>query len=98
MCDQPEPRKSACQNVDDSLDHASIKADAHGVDATVHAVNPPGYGNWATLVLPMIENAILAARTSGARILLPGTIYNYIRMRFLCAMRTHHITLRHTRE
>lgn len=43
----------------------------------VHAVNPPGYRNWSQLVLPMIENTIPAAKESGARILLPGTIYNY---------------------
>jgi nucleoside-diphosphate-sugar epimerase len=61
----------------DSLDPASITAAAKGADAIVHAVNPPGYRNWATLVLPMIENTIMAARASGARILLPGTIYNY---------------------
>jgi nucleoside-diphosphate-sugar epimerase len=61
----------------DSLDQASIVASAQGADAIVHAVNPPGYRNWATLVLPMIENTIAAARASGARILLPGTIYNY---------------------
>ena len=48
-----------------------------GVDAIVHAVNPPGYKNWTTLVVPMIENAIAAAKASGARILLPGTIYKY---------------------
>lgn len=61
----------------DSLDRESIQAAADGADAIVHAVNPPGYRNWAKLVLPMIENTIAAARTSGARILLPGTIYNY---------------------
>jgi nucleoside-diphosphate-sugar epimerase len=61
----------------DSLDQASIVDAARGTEAIVHAVNPPGYRNWATLVLPMIENTIAAARTSGARILLPGTIYNY---------------------
>jgi nucleoside-diphosphate-sugar epimerase len=61
----------------DSLDQAAVIAAAQGADAIVHAVNPPGYRNWATLVLPMIENTIAAARTSGARILLPGTIYNY---------------------
>jgi nucleoside-diphosphate-sugar epimerase len=43
----------------------------------VHAVNPPAYRNWAQLVLPMIENSIAAARASGARIVLPGTVYNY---------------------
>jgi nucleoside-diphosphate-sugar epimerase len=60
----------------DALDRASVVA-AEGVDAIVHAVNPPGNRNWATLVLPMIDNTIAAAKTSGARILLPGTIYNY---------------------
>lgn len=61
----------------DCLDQASITVAANGADAIVHAVSPPGYKNWATLVLPMIENTISAARASGARILLPGTIYNY---------------------
>jgi nucleoside-diphosphate-sugar epimerase len=61
----------------DALDRASIVEAARGVDVIVHAVNPPGYRNWAALVLPMIENTIAAARASGARILLPGTIYNY---------------------
>jgi nucleoside-diphosphate-sugar epimerase len=61
----------------DSLERASIVAAAEGVDAIVHAVNPPGYRNWATLVLPMIDNTIAAAKAAGARILLPGTIYNY---------------------
>lgn len=61
----------------DSMDQASIVRAAQGVQAIVHAVNPPGYRNWSRLVLPMIENTVAAARASGARILLPGTIYNY---------------------
>ena len=61
----------------DALDRDSIVAAAQGTDVIVHAVNPSGYRNWATLVLPMIENTIAAAKTSGARIVLPGTIYNY---------------------
>jgi len=61
----------------DSLDRALIVAAAQGVAAIAHAVNPPGYRNWATQVLPMIENSIAAAKTNGSRILLPGTIYNY---------------------
>jgi nucleoside-diphosphate-sugar epimerase len=61
----------------DALERASVVAAARGVSAIVHAVNPPGYRNWATLVLPMIENTIAAAQASGARILLPGTVYNY---------------------
>jgi nucleoside-diphosphate-sugar epimerase len=61
----------------DALDRDSIVAAAQGTNAIVHAVNPSGYRNWAALVLPMIENTITAVKTSGARIVLPGTIYNY---------------------
>jgi len=61
----------------DALDRASVLAASEGVHAIVHAVNPPGYRNWDKLVLPMIDNTIAAANASGARILLPGTIYNY---------------------
>jgi len=61
----------------DALNRASVLAAAEGVQAIVHAVNPPGYRNWAGLVLPMIDNTIAAAKDNGARILLPGTIYNY---------------------
>lgn len=61
----------------DALDQDSIVAASQDANAIVHAVNPSGYRNWATLVLPMIENTIAAARISGARVLLPGTIYNY---------------------
>ena len=61
----------------DVLDRAAVVAAAQGASIIVHAVNPPGYRGWKRLVLPMLENTIAAARASGARILLPGTIYNY---------------------
>jgi nucleoside-diphosphate-sugar epimerase len=61
----------------DAMDRSSVVAAAQGARAIVHAVNPPGYRNWDTLVLPMVANTIAAAEASGARILLPGTIYNY---------------------
>jgi nucleoside-diphosphate-sugar epimerase len=50
---------------------------ARGANVIGHAVNPPGYRNWAGLVMPMLSSTIAAARASGARVLLPGTIYNY---------------------
>jgi nucleoside-diphosphate-sugar epimerase len=50
---------------------------AHGVQLIVHAANPPGYKNWGKLVLPMLDNTIAAAKAQGARILLPGTVYNF---------------------
>jgi hypothetical protein len=50
---------------------------AEGVSVIVHAVNPPGYRDWEKLVLPMIDNTIAAAGAVGARIVLPGTLYNF---------------------
>ena len=48
------------------------------VAAIIHAVNPPGYRDWDKLVLPMIDHSITAARAAGgARVVLPGTVYNY---------------------
>jgi len=62
----------------DAMDGPSVRAAAQGAQVIVHAVNPPGYRNWAGLVLPMIDNTIDAATAAGgARIVLPGTIYNF---------------------
>jgi nucleoside-diphosphate-sugar epimerase len=61
----------------DAMRREDVVAAARGVALIVHAVNPPGYRNWGELVLPMLENTIAAARASGARILFPGTVYNY---------------------
>lgn len=61
----------------DSMSRDDVVNAAKGVDLIVHAVNPPGYRNWGKLVLPMIENTIAAAEAVGARILMPGTVYNY---------------------
>ncbi|WP_349435091.1 NAD(P)H-binding protein [Pararhizobium sp. A13] len=61
----------------DAMDAADVLAAAEGASLIVHAVNPPGYRNWGTLVLPMIDSTIAAARVTGATVLLPGTIYNF---------------------
>ncbi|SAL33553.1 NAD-dependent epimerase/dehydratase [Caballeronia udeis] len=61
----------------DAMNRQDVIAAAKGVQLILHAVNPPGYRNWAELVLPMIDNTIAAAHASGARIVLPGTVYNY---------------------
>ncbi len=56
--------------------HAAAKGGT--VDVIVHAVNPPGYRNWDKVVLPMMDSTIAAARAAnGARVVLPGTVYNY---------------------
>jgi len=61
----------------DAMELADVLTAAQGVQVIVHAVSPAGYLHWDKLVLPMIDNTIAAARTVGARILLPGTIYNF---------------------
>jgi nucleoside-diphosphate-sugar epimerase len=61
----------------DAMDRAAVVKAAEGGSLVVHAVNPPGYRDWDKLVLPMLDNSIAAARAAGARVLLPGTVYNY---------------------
>lgn len=61
----------------DAMNAAEVTKAAEGASVIVHAVNPPGYRNWSQWVVPMIDSSIAAARTHGARIILPGTIYNY---------------------
>jgi len=47
------------------------------VSFILHAVNPPKYKNWPGLVPVMLESSIAAAKVSGARLLFPGSIYNF---------------------
>ncbi len=62
----------------DALDPDAVIRAARGAEAIVHAVNPPAYRGWGEVVLPMIDNTIAAAKAlGGARIVLPGTIYNF---------------------
>ncbi|WP_083338265.1 NAD-dependent epimerase/dehydratase family protein [Ensifer sp. LCM 4579] len=61
----------------DAMDAAAMRIAAEGASFIIHAVNPPGYRNWGQLVLPMLDNTIAAAEAVGARIVLPGTVYNF---------------------
>jgi nucleoside-diphosphate-sugar epimerase len=61
----------------DAMTEADVIAAARGASLIVHAANPPGYRDWRGLALPMLANAVAAARASGARLILPGNIYNY---------------------
>ena len=61
----------------DAMNANDVRRAAEGAQVLVHAVNPPGYRQWGELVLPMIDHSIAAARAAGARIVLPGTVYNF---------------------
>ena len=61
----------------DAMDRASVVAAAQGAQLIVHAANPPGYRNWKGTVVPMTDNAIAASRASGARLVIPGSVYNF---------------------
>src|SRR5690606_41316763 len=62
----------------DAMNRDDVVRAAEGASVIVHAVNPPNYANWETLVLPIIDNTIAAARSAGGeRVVLPGTIYKF---------------------
>jgi len=61
----------------DAMVEAGVVAAAEGADLVVHGANPPGYKNWAGLQLPMLNASIAAAKAAGARLIFPGTVYNY---------------------
>jgi uncharacterized protein YbjT (DUF2867 family) len=52
--------------IGDAANAGDARAAAEGVQAIVHAVNPPGYRDWEKLVLPMIDNGVAAAKAVGA--------------------------------
>jgi nucleoside-diphosphate-sugar epimerase len=61
----------------DAMNEADMVAAARGASVILHAANPPQYRDWRGLALPMLASAIAAAQASGARLILPGNIYNY---------------------
>jgi nucleoside-diphosphate-sugar epimerase len=61
----------------DAMRAADVAAAAKGAAVIFHGANPPGYRNWRELALPMLANAIAAARASGARLIFPGNVYNF---------------------
>lgn len=73
----PKPQDGMLWLQGDAMRRDDVMNAARGCDVIVHAVNPPGYRRWSTLVLPMMDNTIAAAIAEGATIVLPGTVYNY---------------------
>lgn len=61
----------------DAMNREDVIAASAGASLIFHGVNPPGYRNWKTLAMPMLESTIAAAKQRNARILFPATIYNF---------------------
>lgn len=61
----------------DAMNVDNVVSAAAGASIIFHGANPAGYKNWKGTVIPMMRSTIEAARASGARILLPGTLYNF---------------------
>ena len=61
----------------DAMIPADVVAAAEGASVIVHGANPPGYSNWAKLLPAMMASTIAAAKATGARVVLPGNVYNY---------------------
>lgn len=60
----------------DATDRAALVAACAGADIIVHALNPL-YTEWEEKVMPLVQNALEAARVNGATIMLPGNVYNF---------------------
>jgi nucleoside-diphosphate-sugar epimerase len=61
----------------DAMSASDVVAAAKAATIIFHAANPPGYRRWRELAIPMLENAIAAAKASGARLIFPGNVYNF---------------------
>jgi nucleoside-diphosphate-sugar epimerase len=61
----------------DAMNEADVIAAARGCRLIVHAANPPAYHDWPGTVRQMLANTIAAARAEGARIVYPGSVYNF---------------------
>jgi nucleoside-diphosphate-sugar epimerase len=63
--------------VGDAMSAEDLRRAAEGVDVIFYGANPPKYRNWDKLCLPMVRNTIAAAEAVNARLVFPGTVYNF---------------------
>jgi len=61
----------------DAMNAADVGSAARGCRLIVHAANPPAYHDWPGTVRQMLSATIAAAKASGARIVYPGSVYNF---------------------
>lgn len=61
----------------DAMREEDVVRAAASVDLIFHGANPPGYRNWRGLAIPMLRNAISAAKAGNARLVYPASVYVY---------------------
>lgn len=61
----------------DALKQKDVLKAAKGVDAIFHGANPPDYQKWRERAVPMLANAIAAAKEENVRLIFPGNVYNF---------------------
>jgi nucleoside-diphosphate-sugar epimerase len=61
----------------DAMRAEDVRRASEGAALILHGTSPPRYRNWRGLAIPMLANSIDAAKRAGARIVLPGNIYNF---------------------
>jgi nucleoside-diphosphate-sugar epimerase len=61
----------------DAMNPDDVLRAATGAAVIFHGANPPRYRNWRGLAIPMLANSIAAAQAVNARLIFPGTLYNF---------------------
>lgn len=60
----------------DAFSENAVTKAAHGCDVIVNALNPP-YEKWSRELPRLTSSVIGAAKATGARVMIPGNVYNY---------------------
>ncbi len=66
-----------CWKAGDAMNAADVLAAAAGAQFIFHGAHPANYAHWEDWGLRMFENSVAAAKASGARLILPGNVYNF---------------------
>jgi len=61
----------------DALREVDVVRAAAGARLIFHGAHPANYRHWDDWGMSMLANSIAAAKASGARLILPGNIYNF---------------------